>query len=133
MTKEEKIKIVYESLGFEWEACSKYIAENGVIILPTPDLKYTLKGYDNLIKDTDKFSAFGNEGLKIQPSILKGIYNNNGWIKIESEEDLPIDNESYWTVIEGVKNSLFQTYSNHIVLKHHTHYQPIIKPESPIY
>ena len=85
MTKQEKIKRVYESLGFEWEVCSKYITENGVIILPTPDLKYTLKGYDNLIKDTDKFSAFGNEGLKIQPSILSGIYNNNGWICIKDE------------------------------------------------
>lgn len=138
MTKQEKIKSVYESLGFEWEVCSKYITENGVIILPTPDLKYTLKGYDNLIKDTDKFSAFGNEGLKIQPSILSGIYNNNGWIKIESEDDLPKERCAVWTFItekEVVMNTFNTfddmefTFDNGKV----THYQPIIEPELPIY
>lgn len=89
MTKQEKIQLVYESFGFEWDKCSKYITENGVLILPTPDLKYSLEGYENLIKDNDKFSAFGKEGLKIQPSLLKGIFNNNGWTKIESIDDLP--------------------------------------------
>ena len=138
MNKEEKIQDVYESLGFEWEVCSKYITENGVIILPTPDLKYTLKGYNNLIKDTDKFSAFGNEGLKIQPSILAGIYNNNGWIKIESEENLPKERCAVWTFItekEVVMNTFNTfddmefTFDNGKV----THYQPIIKPKPPIY
>jgi len=144
MTKEEIIKEVYQNLGFEWSICSKYITENGVLILPTPDLKYSLKGYENLVKDENKFSAFGKEGLKLQPTELTGIYNNNGWIKIESEEDLPKDIFNCFVISE--KNILinapvfynqsqktFTNGINAIFWNKFTHYKPIEKPKLPIY
>jgi hypothetical protein len=135
MSKEEKIKEVYEKLGFDWDICSKYITENGVLILPTPDLKNTLKGYENLVKDKTKFSAFGKEGLKLQPSEISGIYSNNGWIKIESESDLPkIDFITQYWLTDGVSTWIETITLNHKIGREKvTHYQPIIKPQPPIY
>ena len=143
MTKEEKIQDVYEKLGFEWNVCSNYITENGVLILPTPDLKYSLKGYENLVKDENKFSAFGKEGLKLQPTELSGIYNNNGQIKIETIEDLPIEEGTFEVHFKTDYGAGFRTeiftgrLSNSI---HHitgnpifSHYKKYIKSAPPVF
>jgi hypothetical protein len=85
----------------------------------------------------------------------EGIENNNGWIKIESDEWLKehktsgsitkyyVDNvnEDYLTIVvlaelSGEKIQL--TLDSYLWLKHDTeivatHYQPIIKPLNPIY
>ena len=65
------------------------------------------------------------------------IEDNNGWIKIESEEDLPKDGH-YWVITkEGIltdspkDKDLFQ--DNSYWLSNFTHYQPIVKPKPPIY
>lgn len=129
MTKEEKIQDVYENLGFEWKICSKYITENGVLILPTPDLKYSLKGYENLVKDENKFSAFGKEGLKLQPSELSGIYNNKGWIKIENEEDLPKENVFLECICKGNKHQAthhFMIGDEKYVMQYYSHYKIMV-------
>lgn len=139
MTKEEKIKEVYEYYGFNWNECKKYISNDGILVLPTPDLKYSLKGYENLIKDEEKLSSFGKDGLKLQPSLLKGMFNNNGWIKIESEDDFPKKNGAYWTITKGkneVEANTFGTFGKKEFTFHNgliTHYQPIEKPKPPIY
>lgn len=135
MTKEEKIKDVYEKLGFEWNVCEKYITDNGVLILPTPDLKYSLKGYENLVKDENKFSAFGKEGLKLQPSELAGIYNNNGWTKIESEDDLP--EKGYYEVVvrktgEITRATLDNEFRKSLSI-YYSHYKKIQILDAPIY
>lgn len=68
---------------------------------------------------------------------MKTIENNNGWIKIESEADLPKENGAYWTFIAD-KNEMYAnsfgtfnqpefTFDHNLI----THYQPIIKPEPP--
>jgi hypothetical protein len=79
--------------------------------------------------------------LKIKPSqysrpkSLSGIENNNGWINIESGEDLPKDGQ-YWTISSNdgqmTTNRIWskQWNFNH---RYISHYQPIIKPEPPIY
>lgn len=76
-------------------------------------------------------------GLLIRPKVLDGIENNNGWTRIESEADLPKDDDKeYWIANE---NGIFGFVANgwQVVAKWKngtcTHYQPIIKPESPIY
>lgn len=140
-SKEQKIKDTYENLGFNWIQIKNLVTENGVLILPSPDLKYTLQGYDNLISDKDHFVSFGSSGLKLQPSSLKGIYNNNGWIKIESEDDLPKETDTYWFMSRftgKVMKDYFTCDSKALAFhsaqfKLYSHYQPIEKPKLPLH
>ena len=68
------------------------------------------------------------------------IENNNGWIKIESEADLPKNDDDYW-VMTNIKDDEVQQLSNLIVIRclnlekniKVTHYKPIEKPKLPIY
>ena len=80
MTKEEKIK---ESWGIHF---SSDVDENGYIT-------YTEYQDIHLLQWVGDFWEKGfNKVLRIywvRPKSLQGIENNNGWIKIESEKDLP--------------------------------------------
>lgn len=73
---------------------------------------------------------------KIRPKLLQGVENNNGWIKIESEDDLPKD--GYYFVVykngkmsDCPKDSDFE--DDNYWMQHITHYQPIVKPKPPLY
>jgi len=74
-----------------------------------------------------------------RPKFLQGIENNNGWIKIESEEDLPtteidchiIYNNNLMTF--SVWDNVLKGFYIGIVKQNPTHYQPIIKPQPPLY
>lgn len=74
---------------------------------------------------------------RLRPKTLQGIENNNGWIRIESEEDLPTleDDSEFWIANE---NEIFNftAYSLQVQRKWEnktlSHYQPIVKPEKPI-
>jgi len=77
-----------------------------------------------------------------RPKSLQGIENNNGWIKIESEADLPKEYKFYW--IKTQLNSefiawcrpnerLFIHNDGETEFKYITHYQPIQKPLKPLY
>ena len=82
-------------------------------------------------------------GELIRPKSLQGIENNNGWIRIESEDDLPKDLTKCHFIIRGYEdndyigrycdglfwNSQNEAYSWGVV----SHYQPIEKPKPPIY
>lgn len=71
------------------------------------------------------------------------IENNNGWIKIENEDDLPKENGAFWILDKelGMKAGEWKQAPNEIEhkkacefwIKRATHYQPIIKPKPPIY
>lgn len=82
--------------------------------------------------------GFYDSSIEIfRPKSLKSIENNNGWIRINSEEDLP-KNGNYWviynddTISDCVKeNELFE--DDEYWLKNITHYQPINKPQPPLY
>ena len=74
---------------------------------------------------------------------LQGIENNNGWIRIESEEDLPKEEIDLHFIFEK-NNGRFQTfgvwdnkiksfYSGALKISNVTHYQPIEKPKPPIF
>lgn len=73
-----------------------------------------------------------------RPQSLQGIENNNGWIRIESEDDLPSleDDSEFWIANE---NEIFDftAYSLQVQRKWEnktlTHYQKVVKPENPIY
>jgi hypothetical protein len=69
----------------------------------------------------------------VRPKSLEGIEKNNGWIKIESESDLPNKTNDYWIV-----NKLGVSIRNYDMQEDNdwndvTHYQPITKPQPPIY
>lgn len=82
------------------------------------------------------------ELYKIRPKSLQGIEDNNGWIRIESEEDLPNESGDYW--VYDVNRSIdirfymgfSKTWGNHEMeadVPKITHYQPIVKPKPPLY
>lgn len=82
----------------------------------------------------------------MRPPQLKGIENNNSWIKIESEEDINLFkdkerdfvfiktsdcNESKIAVYSNLYKCFTDVYNNEI--ENVTHYQPIEKPKPPLY
>jgi hypothetical protein len=76
---------------------------------------------------------------RFRPNSLRGIEDNNGWIKIETNDDLPT-NGSYLVIHRdsgaivkcdfGILNSL--EYKGYIVEKC-SHYKPIPDPLKPLY
>jgi hypothetical protein len=78
---------------------------------------------------------FNEKHSVMRPLSLKGIENNNGWIKIESEADLPKIIGDYWS-FDGkeVCNHHFEHSPFWIKQwKYVTHYQPIQKPNPPVF
>lgn len=83
-------------------------------------------------------SEFGLSIRVFRPKSLQGIETNNGWIKIESEDDLPKDYEiSYHAWNSESDRDYYVTNMWTIINRYHlgsvTHYQPIEKPKPPIY
>lgn len=127
MTKQEKIQ---ESYGEYWQTVKDHIDENGWDIR----LKYSVnyKTQDYIVK--------GHGVYITRPISLFGIEHNNGWIKIESEDDLP--KESGWYDFQVYPQRAYKpnyTYWHKGATKigwfveTYTHYQPIIKRQAPIY
>lgn len=73
---------------------------------------------------------------------FKGIETNNGWIRIESEADLPKETGQYWAIVNadfgidilnywsGARKFEDIETENRVFV---THYQPIQKPKKPIF
>ena len=72
---------------------------------------------------------------------LQGIENNNGWIRIESEVDLPKEGMHHSILLDsecinGYRNYdviVFYEVNSKFRKKEISHYQPIEKPNPPIY
>ena len=70
-----------------------------------------------------------------------GIENNNGWIRIESEADLPKEGMHHSILLDsecinGYRNYdviVFYEVNSKFRKKEISHYQPIEKPKPPIY
>jgi hypothetical protein len=134
MTKQEKIQ---EAYGEHWEKLKDSISENGWVSFYSDETRIR----DEFHKK-ENIECSPNHNNNWRPKSLQGIENNNGWIKIKSEEDLPKDNtrchfiidryeelEKQGIYIDGLFWDAQSAYTNKII----THYQPIIKPEPPIY
>ncbi len=131
MTKREAIEQAY---GKFWDIVKNHIDKNGWFVLH--DIKNGEEANDLLTSVPmccDKKITLGD---KVLPRVLDGIENNRGWIKIESEDDLPKESGEYFTIYENDKdcfvNSFYDNSWNFNLYKI-THYQPITKPEPPIY
>ena len=136
MTKQETIAKAY---GEHWETVKDFVDENGWIktwdliqifgIVPKDGFEIKIKG--KKIKHQDNLH---------RPKSLKGIENNRWWIKIESEEDLPKESGFYFgkdyefgtdIMYFDFETKKWKDLSGYI--QRVTHYQPIVKPEPPIY
>ncbi len=129
MTKEEKIK---ESYREYWETVKDHVDENGWFVKDA----FQMIDYHDLVSTIDFVHDHSTD--EMQPKEIYGIKDNNGWIKVNSEEDLPKTNGMYWTIAKfnevcantwGMLGKSEFTFDN----GHVTHYQPIIKPNIPIY
>jgi len=122
MTKEEKIK----------EAYGEYLDRINPSLLDGWSTTCFSKNIDKDIFNEEDTGYFGY--LKLRPKSLQGIENNNGWIKIESYID--IANTNCFVYTNKGTNCLYDTYmkfSSICELEEVTHYQPIQKPQPPIY
>jgi hypothetical protein len=130
MTKQEKIK---EAYGEYWETVRDYVDKNG-----------WCNTYWNLFLISDREQKPAREPLKWRPKSLAGLEHNNGWIKIESEDDLPKLTIEYHVVLNGKKSKALYAGKNRWFVNENdfpktteihgiTHYQPIVEPELPIY
>lgn len=140
MTKEEVIKEAYGS-RFEWlksficmhDGWCQDKQYNQIDCLRPIEYHNAITEYiraDNGERMVDVF--------RWMPKQLEGIGDNNGWIKIESEEDLKLDRGYYWFRYRdalGVENIKIAIVDNKGINLYHepTHYQPIIKPLPPVY
>jgi hypothetical protein len=142
MSKEEKIKQAWINIVGEknYNFIKQFLSENG----------FTNRGkYHWLINNFSKEYIKDNFYVTIEidndklfrPKSLQGIENNNGWIKIESESDLPSEDidchfithnkeifkGEYIKSIDNFKSGS-ELYNGRV-----SHYQPITKPQPPIY
>ncbi len=121
MTKEEKIK---EAYGEFWETVKYYVDDDGWACYPN------VQSHDYNFGELE----FKRDCTFLRPISLQGIEDNNGWIKIESESDLPKDDcDVYCNVAGVICIKRFQLNMTLWWLRYVTHYQPIQKPQQPIY
>lgn len=77
--------------------------------------------------------------MMARPRSLEGVENNNGWICIDSEDDLPKEKVKCHFIDKrhGLVTGLFVPKSEggdvEFILNNATHYQPIPEPLTPLY
>lgn len=137
-TKQEVIK---ESYGEHWHSVNKYVDDNGWLVFPWSILhrEDPIHAFDPPIGDIDEHPT----GDLYRPASLRGIEDNNGWIRIESEEDLPKESINCFfydkttkEVVCGIYNALVKRFIfAPFVIKFEdiSHYCPITEPKPPIY
>ena len=127
--KEQKIK---EAYGEHWETVKDYVDKKGWLnkrVFQIKDISY---------EDLNMICLHANGHCL--PDCLQGIETNNGWIRIESEADLPKENGLFFVMHKDNKTSpineffiVGDMYQENIWMQYFTHYQPITKPNPPIY
>jgi len=136
--KQEVIRLAY---GEWWESLSAYVTVDGWVETDKNSLYIRNSFYlDGSIETTEMYDA-----KYWRPKSLQGIENNNGWISIESEEDLPKLSYGNYHVftkepiyVNGKKQNIEEYWQEDLNKKNWwmenvTHYQPIQKPKPPIY
>jgi hypothetical protein len=122
-------EVIKQAYGEHWDKVCEYVDDKGWCV-----------GFWNICEKLNGISKPKSQGTKWRPKSLQGIEDNNGWIKIESKEDLPKEIEGYWYVVlkgkvniiellKDDKSKLFQSFKKDGI----THYKPIEQPKPPIY
>jgi hypothetical protein len=151
MTKQEVIKNAY---GEHWETVKDYVDENGWVYTQKVHFDSTL----NMEYSEVEVTPFNSDmEYYWRPKSLQGVETNNGWIKIESEANLPKDHEINYFIpcnflerafigfIDRKSNEVYFldesfevrkntcVYLNSWLPSQITHYQPINKHLKPLY
>jgi hypothetical protein len=125
MTKEEVIKAAY---GEHWEYFKdKQFDDNGYAMFEQNDDNHKI--WEEITMQEHPYAM-----RVYRPISLSGIENNNGWIKIESEADLPKESCRIWVVDK--KNIELIHFTNSFYTPIHktcTHYHPINEPKPPLF
>lgn len=131
MNKEEKIK---EAYGSNYDRFKNVIDEYGWN-------QKRIFNYQDLDYENFDYKETGHGIYISRPKSLRGIENNNGWIKIESKEQLlklyseneglnmffVINKKGYMSIDSLGKVRANRWFSSY------THYKIIINPQPPIY
>lgn len=120
-----KQKAIREAYGEEnWKIVKDYVNKEGELSINKVKLISNLP---------ESFEVLNHKAVR--PKSLKGIEDNNGWIKIENGNIKDFQNEFCWVVmINGDLEKIYIHSSNHsFLLLNATHYQLIPKPKPPIY
>lgn len=132
MTNDEaKLQAIKNAYKKNWVNLEKYHIKDGWFEM------YDLVTESDFIElNENDFDIIGGECRLKQ---LQGIENNNGWIKIESENDLP-NHDIYCHFMSGkyIYNGLYDKYLQGFYngldkIIGVTHYQPIKTPPKPIF
>jgi len=144
MTKQEKIQEAYGEYWdlFTKEEQNKILIDNGWNSYFNHPLHWEMSKFIEI-----ETIAYG-VGTSWRPLSLQGIENNNGWIKIESEVDLPDDDDELLYEICHFEDEMFKRFyevfnwqaitkiwegNSEYFQDEITHYRPIVKPKPPIY
>lgn len=130
MTKKERIQ---EAYGKYWEQVEKWVDENGWV-----ESCHFLPCNSNLTCDEEKRNA---QYFFSRPKSLSGIKNNNGWIVLNSVEDLPKTDKKIiqlWFMTKSghiTQNNWNNKFTHKVFgyLKVYSHYQIVVEPQPPIY
>ena len=152
MTKKE---IIQEAYGEHWETIKNYVDKNGWL-----DLSIAIsKNIGEIGSKTYQFKGLEKGNHKYCRILaLSEIEENKGWIKINSEDDLPKEDMECFYILEipqrysnaGKKinigsfkfgKNIMSQQENYFTMDNFfyhrfpsvTHYQPIIKPNEPLY
>lgn len=138
LVKEAKIiiakqEVIKEAYGEYWEEYQRYVNDNGWLTELNDVIHHCITTKGRILRDLNNKSNIEFEEVNnyLRPKSLQGIENNNGWIKIDNEEQHDeIENDYYWWY--NIQNGDWEIGDKSTYGKY-THYQPIEKPKSPIY
>jgi len=148
MTKQEKIQ---EAYGTYWEELKNRVDENGWFKVSDyrERMSFIETANDSGFLIYNHFFTGKCEGGidYLRPASISGIQHNNGWIKIESESDLPKEDcrcefirfsgKQLYGRFENIMGGLFVDES--MIFEHPdrtestTHWKPILTSVKPIY
>ena len=131
---ENKQKAIKEAYGEHWETVKDYVDENGWIYTQTKHFN-NISGLSHSNLQTTPFNS--EMEYYWRPKSLQGIETNNGWIKIESEADLPKDdsvnydmyNKNGRAISDLPLKTIIQLFEKGII----THYAIHVQRKPPIY
>lgn len=133
MTNEDlKLEAIKKAYGEHWENVKTYVNQDGWIE-GGKDREFPEPMFDPSIGELEEHEMH----YLWRPKSLAGIENNRGWISMHSIHDLTIVKGQYYTIFHNgyidVSNYDGTTECYKFWKLNFTHYQPIIKPELPLW
>ena len=126
MNKQDAIKKAY---GERWESVKDSVDNDGWVDVMALEYDDAVEFFDakKYVEPENNFSS-----LLMRPKSLKGIENNNGWIKLNgTPNEINFDGDVF--IINKHGDISINANGEYLELGYATHYQPIIKPQPPIY